>query len=58
MDGVKLPTFDEVKASGAKPEPGVHLWMLWHNMVCCVWCGSTNRESGKPCKGVVGVAPR
>jgi hypothetical protein len=25
MDGVRLPTFDEVKASGAKPEPGVHL---------------------------------
>jgi hypothetical protein len=53
-----LPTFAEVKASGAKPESGVHLWMLFRNLTCCAWCGSTNRRAEKPCKGVVRVTLR
>jgi hypothetical protein len=53
-----LPTYEQVKASGTKPEADVHLWMRFGNLVCCAWCGSTNRKLGRPCKGVVRVELR
>lgn len=53
-----VPTFEEFKASGAKPASGVHAWMRFAGIVCCAWCGSTNRERDKPCRGVVRVELR
>jgi len=59
VDGIDaLPTYEQVKASGAKPEPGRHHWMLFGRLVCCAWCGSTNRRLGRPCRGVVRITLR
>jgi hypothetical protein len=58
MTEQELPTFADVKSSGAQPEPGVHLWMRYQKLICCAWCGSTNRKLERPCKGVVRVELR
>jgi hypothetical protein len=56
-----IPTFEELKASGAPPVvPGEHYWMMFNNLPCCAHCGIVRRRDGKnkPCRGKVRVALR
>lgn len=41
-------------------ESNGHKWMDWHGMICCRDCGFLRRpaDDNKPCKGIIGVAPR
>jgi len=56
-----IPTFEELKASGAPPVvPGEHYWMMFGTLPCCAHCGIVRRRDGKnrPCRGKVRVALR
>lgn len=60
-DASDIPTFEELKASGAPPVvPGEHYWMMFNNLPCCAHCGIVRRRDGKnkPCRGKVRVELR